>query len=71
MAKLSAVSSRAPKPKQYNQGIPLEQSAALLHPDSEHNQKAWVRAIKYLRQREPSIWTLDKIVSISATQQRY
>lgn len=68
MAKLLAVTANAPKSRQYNQGVPLEENAARLYPESEHNQTAWIRAVRYLRRGASSIWTLDKLVTASGTQ---
>lgn len=70
MPKLSAVTGKAQKSRQYNQGVPLEENAARLYPESEHNQTAWIRAVQYLRRGASSLWALDKLVQASV-KQRY
>lgn len=68
MAKLAAVTANGEKSRQYNQGVPLEEHAARLYPESEHNQTAWIQAIRYMRRRLPSIWQLDTKVLADKTQ---
>lgn len=68
MQKLAAVTVKAPKSRHYNQDVPLADHAARLYPESAHNQAAWVRSVQYLRRGPYSIWTLDKLVSVSRTQ---
>lgn len=68
MAKLTSVTAKTPKSRHYNQHIPLEENAARLYPESEHNQAAWIRAVRYLRRGASSLWTLDKLVTASSTQ---
>jgi len=58
----------APSSGHYHQGVPLEVQAAHLFPDSEFNQSAWIKAVRYLRRREPSIWKLDRPIGATPTQ---
>ncbi len=58
-----AVPSRASG--QYHQGMPLDEHAAQLYPDSEHNQAAWISAVQFLRRGRVSSWALDKPVTAS------
>jgi hypothetical protein len=68
MRKLASVTAKTPQSRQYNQSVPLEENAARLYPESEHNQAAWIREVRYLRRGAASIWTLDKLVTASGTQ---
>lgn len=68
MATLTAIVSKGQKSRHYNQDVPLEENAARLYPESEHNQAAWIRAIRYMRRRSPSIWQLDTKVLADKTQ---
>lgn len=68
---LAAVAVPSIASGQYHQGIPLEEDAARLYPDSAHNQAAWVSAVQYLRSKRVSMWTLDKLVTASGSTKRY
>lgn len=71
MQKLTAIASKAPKSRHYNQSVPLEEHAARLYPDSQHNQSAWIKAVRYMRSHTPSIWQLDTQIRPDKNLQRY
>lgn len=45
--------------RQYREGETLDEMAAKLWPDSEHNREAWKRSVGHLRSFTPSRWKLD------------
>lgn len=71
MHPLKSVKSPAPQSGHYHQGVPLETQAARLFPDNQFNQAAWIKAVRYLRRREPSIWKLDRPVGATVNVTRY
>lgn len=68
MQKLAAVAATAQKSRHYNQDVPLEDHAARLYPESNHNQAAWIRSVRYLRRGAISIWALDRRIQASSMQ---
>lgn len=71
MATLNLLKSPAPASEHYHQGVPLETQAARLFPEHQFNQAAWIKAVRYLRRREPSIWKLDRPIGATVTTSRY
>lgn len=71
MQKLTAVTARQSKSRHYNQAIPLDEHASRLYPNSQHNQSAWIQAVRYMRSHTPSIWQLDTQVRPDKSLQRY
>lgn len=71
MAKLNSVKLPAAASGHYHQGVPLETQAARLFPEHQFNQAAWIKAVRYLRRREPSIWKLDRPLGATITTTRY
>ncbi len=71
MVQLHFAKSPAAGSGHYHQGVPLEKHAARLFPDNQFNQDAWIKAVRYLRRREPSIWKLDRPIGATANTSRY